>query len=307
MAQSDDIFRCPRRWPGAAWIAALGLALGAAVAADAEIYRWVDAQGKVHFTQDLTKVPPAKRAAAEAAAAAPRGNDRLQRYSGESPVRRRAARRAGRRAASGAGGAEAVYQIQVQKAGNSLRVQARVNDELSAPFIIDTGASHVVIPRAVVDRLGIDLEGARTARYSTANGTISSPLIVLDAVELGGARVEKVPAAVSDSMSVGLLGLSFFNRFQYQVDPARGLVTLRPNGLEEEGLIRGGRSEADWRSQFAGLKDRMRLLEERRKRVPESHGRAHDDMDRHREELERQYRALESEADTARVPFSWRE
>jgi chromosome segregation ATPase len=91
------------------------------------------------------------------------------------------------------------------------------------------------------------------------------------------------------------------------VDPARGLVTLTPNGLEEEGLIRGGRSEADWRSQYAGLRDRMQRLEERRERVPSSHGRAHEDMERQRAELERQYRALESEADAARVPFSWRE
>ena len=46
----------------------------------AEIYRWTDAEGRVHFTQDLSQVPPAHRARAEAGAAAPR-LDRLQTYS----------------------------------------------------------------------------------------------------------------------------------------------------------------------------------------------------------------------------------
>jgi clan AA aspartic protease (TIGR02281 family) len=289
------------------WVLAVLATLGLALAADAEIYRWVDADGRVHFTQDLSQVPAAQRPAAEAAAATPSHGGRLQTYSNESPARRRLLRRTVQRTGAASGGGQQVYKIRVQKAGNSLGVSARVNDQLSVPFIIDTGASHVVIPRKVADDLGINLEGARTAHYRTANGTISSALIVLDSVELGGARVEQVPAAVSDTMGVGLLGLSFFNRFQYQVDPARGLVTLTPNGLEEEGLIRGGRSEADWRSQYAGLRDRMQRLEERRERVPSSHGRAHEDMERQRAELERQYRALESEADAARVPFSWRE
>ena len=36
--------------------------------ASAEIYRWTDASGRVHFTQDLARVPRAYRAAAKAAA-----------------------------------------------------------------------------------------------------------------------------------------------------------------------------------------------------------------------------------------------
>ena len=46
----------------------------------AEIYRWTDAEGRVHFTQDLTQVPAVHRAKAEEGATAPRP-DRLQTYS----------------------------------------------------------------------------------------------------------------------------------------------------------------------------------------------------------------------------------
>ena len=87
---------------------ALGLGFALLLAlpswSSAEIYRWTDAEGRVHFTQDLSQVPPDHRAQAEESAAAPR-SDRLQTYSTsrrhrsrerpprhpETPVRRAAA------------------------------------------------------------------------------------------------------------------------------------------------------------------------------------------------------------------------
>ena len=47
---------------------ALGIALLLSQSATAEIYRWVDDQGRQHFTQSLEDVPPAQRESARAAA-----------------------------------------------------------------------------------------------------------------------------------------------------------------------------------------------------------------------------------------------
>ena len=41
-------------------------------------------------------------------------------------------------------------------------------------------------------------------------------------------------------LQIGLLGLSFFNRFTYQVDAANGVLTLTENDLAETGALRGG-------------------------------------------------------------------
>lgn len=51
----------------------LGLLIGVFPAgpADAEIYRWTDASGREHFTTDLSTVPSAHRAAAQAGAGRP--------------------------------------------------------------------------------------------------------------------------------------------------------------------------------------------------------------------------------------------
>ncbi len=284
-------------------IAIIGLGLGPSPAR-AEIYKWTDSSGRIHFTHDLNQVPANQRRAAETSSQQAPARKAVQTYS--SPAKA-SPTRASTQSRSGAATGKKTHQIRVEKAGNSMRVVVRLNDRLRVPFIIDTGASDVVVPRSVVEELGIDLRDARTAHYSTANGTIEAVLITLDSVELGGARAEGVPAAVSDSMGFGLLGLSFFNRFNYNIDTARGLVTLVPNDLEASGLIRGGRSESDWRAEYANIRWRMHELELKMDRVPSSRSRAHARMKGEMQEFERQLQMLEGEADEAHVPFAWRE
>lgn len=188
-----------------------------------------------------------------------------------------------------------------------MRVNVRLNDRLTAPFYIDTGASDVSLPAWVAKELGLDLEGARTTFYGTANGTVQSPLVTLSSVELGGARVNNVPAHVNKSMSVGLLGLSFFNHFQYQVDPVQGIVTLIPNGLVESGQIRGGRSRGQWKGEYARLAQRRGVIEGMLDASNSNRARRKAELKAALEEVDRQLRMLESEADDARVPMQWRD
>jgi len=164
----------------------------------------------------------------------------------------------------------------------------------------------VLLPRWAAEQLNLDLENAREARYSTANGLVVHKQVTLESVELGGARAESIPASVSPSMQVGLLGLSFFNHFNYNVDPGAGVVTLRPNGLAESGVIRGGRSAEQWQGQFRGLKGMLRAVEEERGRSSLDSMRKQK-LDAYADKLRQQIRDLESEADDARVPYAWRD
>jgi clan AA aspartic protease (TIGR02281 family) len=282
---------------GFAWL--LAWLVAAPVAA--QIYRWTDEEGRLHATSDPSQVPARHRAQAEADATDPPGQDRLQRI--ETP-----ARPAARTAPRDRPGGEAVYTIPVERAGTALRVVANLNGRLNVPFLVDTGASDVVIPRAVADRLGLAItESTRTQLYQTANGIVEAPVVVLDTISLGGAVAEGVSASVSDQMPVGLLGLSFFNRFSYHVDPAAGLVTLRPNQLAEEGWLRGGRSESEWRIAFTQLRQRIAGVEERMASLTPAHSRLLGELAAEREKLEGQVVELEVEADRASVPRPWRE
>jgi hypothetical protein len=130
---------------------------------------------------------------------------------------------------------------------------------------------------------------------------------MLRSVSLGGARVENVPASVSPHMSMGLLGLSFFNHFHYQVDAAQGVVTLRRNDLEVSGDIRGGRSQAQWQAEFHGLSARIDAVEAEYRAKSESKSRERERLHATLQELQRQLDLLEDEADSARVPMAWRE
>jgi len=281
--------------------------LGLAGVGAAEIYRWTDDSGKLHFSQNLNAVPGRYRAQAEAnAQKAPPKHDRMQVYDIPSTV---APASRSKRPAGGGAGAGQTFRIAVQRAGTSMRVEVRLNGNVTAPFLIDTGASDVVIPASVAKQLGLALSGpkTRTKAYATANGIVEQVVVRLDSVELGGARARNVPASISPSMPIGLLGLSFFNHFNYHFDSARGIVTLKPNGLVESGSIRGGRSKAQWRAEFAQIKARIAMVEKEIARTPSSHGRELRRLDGVVKQLEAQYGQVEIEADEVQVPFSWRD
>ena len=289
-------------------LAAALLAFGAQ--ASAEIYRWTDAEGREHFTQELSQVPGAHREQALRRSLESDDAGRVSTYSSPTAPSTPAARApgAGQAGASGRGASrpKRVHRIRVERAGTSMLVAARINNGLMVPFLVDTGASDVSIPRWAADRLDLERSG-RTRQYQTANGIIEEPVVMLDSVDLAGARVDDVPASISSSMQVGLLGLSYFNHFTYHVDAAQGVLTLVPNDLEEIGRIRGGRSEAQWRSEYRGLHWRREQLAATVERTSRNQSSKRRSLEALQQELNSQLEILEAEADQARVPMAWRD
>ena len=258
--------------------------------ASAEVYRWTDAAGREHYAGELSKVPPGQRAAAEAAAAE-RAPSRLQIFeSGAVPSPRASARRG-------------VLRIPYEQHGNAILVYARLNDRVTAPFYVDTGAADVVVPADVAAQAGIAV-GADTPRevYNTANGIVQQAVVRFDTVELGGARVEHVRGSVSESLPVGLLGTSFLNHFTLQIDPAARMLTLMENPS-----MHGGASQAQWLERFQALRERQARLDaylEDGAHTSESRAR---ELEARRAQLAAELEALEQDADRGQVPAAWRE
>jgi len=183
-----------------------------------------------------------------------------------------------------------------------MMVDVRLNDRVVAPFLADTGASGIAIPQTLAQELGIRVgSDTPTVMVGTANGVIEEPLVRLDSVQLGGARVEGLHANVSSSMSFGLLGGAFFNNFIYQVDAAAGAITLVPN----EG-VRSGLTEAQWRARFRSLREPLDALETRLASGQDRRAGRISELETHREVLRRELGALEDEANRAGVPQAWR-
>ncbi len=98
-------------------------------------------------------------------------------------------------------------------------LEAEVNGE-PVEFVVDTGASIVVVGPETAERLGFDLDSLEyTGMARTANGTTPIAPIILDTIVIGDLTVSAVEAAVvAKPMATSLLGMSFLARLDgYEV------------------------------------------------------------------------------------------
>ena len=263
--------------------------------ARAEIYRWTDAQGRIHFTERIEQVPPEHRNAARERAAASGGADRVHTYSG-SPSDGPAAAAPARRS-------RGEIEIPFTKLGPLMRVDAMVDDSVSIPFLIDTGASGVSIPTAYAAKLGVRVRpDTPHVSVTTANGVVERPLVTLHSVQVEGARVESLVATLDPSLEFGLLGGSFFNNYIYRVDAARSVMTLVPNSQ-----IRGGVGQAEWRERFRVWTDPLQRLDQYLRDHPYLETQERAALAVRQQQLEAGLSALEQQADDLGVPQSWRD
>lgn len=89
-----------------------------------------------------------------------------------------------------------------------------VNGE-PVPFVIDTGASEIVLSREAAVRAGIDLDSlVYLGRARTANGLVRTAPVRLDSLTLAGQTLRDVRASVNEGeLDVSLLGMSYLDRF----------------------------------------------------------------------------------------------
>ena len=98
-------------------------------------------------------------------------------------------------------------------------VEAMVNGQ-NIRFLVDTGASDVVIAPHLVESLGYTVKPEDfTKIYHTANGKGRGAPIVLKEFNIGALSMQNLPASINQApMRTSLLGMRFFNRLKsYQV------------------------------------------------------------------------------------------
>lgn len=82
-------------------------------------------------------------------------------------------------------------------------------------FVIDTGASSIVLSKDDAENIGIDTSALNYfGRSETANGTVSTAFVELDVVKLGNITDYNLPASVNGGELFGsLLGMNYINLF----------------------------------------------------------------------------------------------
>jgi predicted aspartyl protease len=149
--------------------------------------------------------------------------------------------------------------VDLERKGSSYYVGAKLNDQVDVSYLYDTGASLTTVDKATLDKLGVQIPpNAATIRTSTANGVVEVPLIVLDTIDVGGARVTggftvSQCEPCSDGRKIGLLGLNFTRRYLTTLDESSKKLRLVPrvNALDH-------RFDVEPFLQYQGVKGSMR-------------------------------------------------
>lgn len=113
-------------------------------------------------------------------------------------------------------------------------VDAMLNGRVKASFILDTGASTMLLSRAVAGKLGIAINSSsRIILCQVADGRrVKGALTYLQSVKVGDMEAKDVEAVVlleeagGMGLGDGLLGMSFLNRFKFQVDYRKNILLL---------------------------------------------------------------------------------
>jgi aspartyl protease family protein len=108
------------------------------------------------------------------------------------------------------------------------RIQALVNGG-RVTFMVDTGATDVVLAPNDARRIGIDSAALVFDQFAeTANGRVSGAAVRLDSLVVGSIEMNQLRATVNGAdMSESLLGMEFLNRLHgWRVE--NGVLTLVP-------------------------------------------------------------------------------
>jgi clan AA aspartic protease (TIGR02281 family) len=126
-----------------------------------------------------------------------------------------------------------VTDVALKNAAGTYVVPVRINGVFSLDFIVDSGASDVLLPADVV----LTLVRTKTitaddfigdSEYALADGsTLKSARFVLRQLQVGALTIDHVTASIGSVNSQPLLGDSFLSRFaSWSIDNSRHVLRL---------------------------------------------------------------------------------
>jgi aspartyl protease len=184
-------------------------------AARAEIYRYVDERGQSYYVDGLENVP-----------------ERFRRAATPIGMRNLPAPPAGSTSAAGGGAKPAGAAVIKYTPGQRILVDVRINGSYFARLLLDTGADRTMISPRTLQAAGVSItRPVATGQITGATGTDKIDYVVVDSLEVGEARVGKMPVGsyeLAGAGGEGLLGRDFLDQFKVTMDAAAGEVHLAP-------------------------------------------------------------------------------
>jgi len=246
--------------------------LSAAGTGAGELYRWIDREGNVHFSDTPASIPPEYQDQVEVQEMKGFGNEPAgppgdaDAGTPDSPEPESAA---GQKV-------PARYEVSYTAHEGSAKriiIPVKINGSVTARMALDTGAPGTLISFRLARRLGIldENEGALLITAGGIGGSAPALRTIIDEIDINGAVTSFIPATVvqirSDAFE-GLIGLDIMSRYQLKIDPRKHVVIMEE--IPPEPDMPGGHDEEWWRNhyrEFAAYKDMwksyLRFLEKK--------------------------------------------
>jgi hypothetical protein len=149
------------------------------------------------------------------------------------------------------------------------------NDSVTAPLLLDTGATGMLISLRLAERLGIFRkgEGNLLEAISGVGGTVPAILTIIDSVKIGEAEDSFIPTTISGSISEefeGLIGMDFMSNFTIKIDTRKHVVTFEE--LPPQANMPAGHDEAWWKEKFHEFASRRADWKSRKDMIYDRYG-----------------------------------
>lgn len=265
------------------WVILL-LALAPAYAG---IYKWVDRNGRVHFTDTIASIPPEYR-------------DHIEEKVSLLPTPPRVTSERPARAPTPA---PPNYAVPLRHDGNAMLVDALVGGAVRTRLLLDTGAEFTVLSTATARRLALNLSNAAVIPLRSASGVFFAPLIKVQSITVGEAVVSDVEVIVHDATPGldGLLGMSFLDNFLVTISMSNARLMLTPLIESADAELYGGHPKDWWSRKFRFYRTQIESLR------GYFGGRYAPEIERTLRYFRVELEALERQASQAGVPRGWRD
>lgn len=188
----------------------------ACLSASGAVYKWIDCDGRVHFTDQLSNIPLNFRSQTDS-------HDSLIdpqcQQIAQPPIDSQQAQ-------------SSRHIVPCNLTHGVLFVDALINGTIRLPMLIDTGASYTIIPASTAQQLGLSWQISEYIPIRAIGQIIQAPLTQVASLAIGNATRYNVPVIVyGDGMGqpqTGILGMSFLRHFAFTIDVTTQQIVLTP-------------------------------------------------------------------------------
>jgi hypothetical protein len=194
-----------------------------------EFYKWVDAEGTVHVTDNIAGIPPQYR-------------DQVQKRTSQATVEPKAKQEAKPEPQKSIDTKNTVqpgfslkrFEVPYRPFEGTARriiIPVTLNNSVPARLILDTSSPGLVISPELADRLGLfdRQDGNLLTTAGGIGGTVPAVLSVVDTVNVGDAHAEFLPTTITQIGSddyEGLVGMDFVANYRIGIDTTKNVLVF---------------------------------------------------------------------------------